>query len=85
MVEILVKNTFLAAKVVFYGDAEGLDEIDGGFLLDEDPRLPLFFADRLSGNFWHDVYDVRVSRVDVTVSRLRFMGAYLAHGTTRCD
>ena len=67
MVQVLVKNAFLTTEVVFYGDAERLDEIDDGLLLDEDPRLSLLLADRLARNLWHDVWGVRVRRVDVTV------------------
>lgn len=58
MVKVFVENTFLAAEVVFDGDAEGLKEIYDGLLFDHDPRLSLLHADCLSRNLWHDIYEI---------------------------
>ena len=66
MVEILVENTFLTAEVMFDGDAECLDEIEYGLLLNEDPRPSLLLAECISGDVRHEICETRVRRACVT-------------------
>ena len=75
MIKVLVENTFLATEVMFDGDAERLDEIDDGLLLEEDPRLSVFRTGRLSRNLWHDIYGARVRRANLN----SLMGAHTWH------
>ena len=75
VVEVLVENAFLTTEVVLDGDAECLDEIDDGLLLEEGPRLSLLYAVCLSRDIWHDIFGTRVRRAAATL----LMGAHTWH------